>query len=86
MLSDRGAAIDGEQLRILSIEMERPVVQRLGYLLDRLGHDQLNCYESLGLHTRSFSRLAVSLNFRILRISDNSFGIICDNSLNEGNV
>jgi hypothetical protein len=49
VLSDRGAAIDGEQLKTLSIEMERPVVQRLGYLLDRLGHDQVSnsMYSSL---------------------------------------
>lgn len=32
------------------------------------------------------SRLAVSLNFRILRISNNSFRIICDNSSNGGKV
>ena len=49
VLSDLGAAIDGEQLKTLSIEMERPVVQRLGYLLDRLGHDQVSnsMYSSL---------------------------------------
>lgn len=49
VLYDLGAAIDGEQLGTLSIVMERPVVQRLGYLLDRLGHHQVtnSMYSSL---------------------------------------
>lgn len=38
VLTDLGPKIDGEQLASLSKLMERPIVQRLGYLLDRLGH------------------------------------------------
>jgi predicted transcriptional regulator of viral defense system len=38
VLTDLGEKIDGEQLAALSVAAERPVVQRLGYLLDRLGH------------------------------------------------
>jgi predicted transcriptional regulator of viral defense system len=38
VLSDLGSAIDPGLLETLSKVMERPVVQRLGYLLDRLGH------------------------------------------------
>ena len=41
VLSDFGQKIDSEQLAALSAVVERPVVQRLGYLLDHLGHDSL---------------------------------------------
>ena len=50
VLADLGPTIDGERLASLSRHVERPVVQRLGFLLDWLGHraktdamhDQLN--------------------------------------------
>lgn len=38
VLLDLGPKIDAEQLANLSKLVERPVVQRLGYLLNRLGH------------------------------------------------
>ncbi len=38
VLSDLGQKIDADQLAALSVTIERPVVQRLGHLLDRLGH------------------------------------------------
>ena len=41
VLSDLGRKIDRVQLAVLSVVVERPVVQRLGYLLDHLGHDEL---------------------------------------------
>ena len=41
VLSDLGRKIDRVQLAVLSVVVERPVVQRLGYLLDHLGHDDL---------------------------------------------
>ena len=41
VLSDLGQKIDPEQLATLSARLERPVVQRLGYLLEHLGHDAL---------------------------------------------
>ena len=41
VLSDLGQKIDPEQLAALSALVERPVVQRLGYLLEHLGHDAL---------------------------------------------
>ena len=41
VLSDLGQKIDPEQLASLSALVERPVVQRLGYLLEHLGHDAL---------------------------------------------
>ena len=41
VLSDLGQKIDPEQLTSLSALVERPVVQRLGHLLDHLGHDAL---------------------------------------------
>ena len=41
VLSDLGRRIEREQLAALSVAVERPVVQRLGYLLDHLGHDEL---------------------------------------------
>ena len=50
VLSDLGRKIDREQLAALSVVVERPVVQRLGYLLDHLGRDELTgpMLESLG--------------------------------------
>ena len=41
VLSDLGCKIDTEQLAALSLVVERPVVQRVGYFLDQLGHDVL---------------------------------------------
>lgn len=41
ILSDLGSTMDREQLEVLSVVMERPVVQRVGYLLDRLGYDRV---------------------------------------------
>ena len=41
VLSDLGQRIDPEQLTSLSALVERPVVQRLGHLLEHLGHDAL---------------------------------------------
>ena len=41
VLSDLGNKIDPEQLAALSVQVERPVAQRLGYLLEQLGHDAL---------------------------------------------
>ncbi len=41
VLSDLGQKIDPEQLAVLSGAVERPVVQRLGYLLEHLGYDAL---------------------------------------------
>ena len=41
VLSDLGQKIDPRQLAVLSEAVERPVVQRLGYLLEHLGHDAL---------------------------------------------
>ena len=41
VISDLGQKLDSEQLAALSAVVERPVVQRLGYLLDHLGHDSL---------------------------------------------
>ncbi|MCY4029705.1 MAG: type IV toxin-antitoxin system AbiEi family antitoxin [Acidobacteria bacterium] len=41
VLSDLGEKIDPEQLAALSVLVERPVVQRLGHLLERFGHDAL---------------------------------------------
>lgn len=38
ILADLGSKIDGGKLAALSVKAERPVVQRLGHLLDRLGH------------------------------------------------
>jgi predicted transcriptional regulator of viral defense system len=42
VLSDLGQKIDPEQLAALSVAVERPVVQRLGHLLDRLGHGAMS--------------------------------------------
>ena len=41
VLSDLGQRIDPEQLAALSAQVERPIVQRLGHLLEHLGHDAL---------------------------------------------
>jgi len=41
VLSDLGQKIDPEQLGALSVNMERPIIQRLGYLLDYLGYEAL---------------------------------------------
>ena len=39
--ANSGRKTDAEQLATLSALVERPVVQRLGYLLEHLGHDAL---------------------------------------------
>lgn len=41
VLSDLAEKIDPRQLATLSATFERPVVQRLGHLVDRLGHEAL---------------------------------------------
>jgi predicted transcriptional regulator of viral defense system len=41
VLSDLAEKIDPQQLAALSAAMERPIVQRLGHLLDRLDHEAL---------------------------------------------
>ena len=41
VLSDLGRKIDPEQLAALSVRMERPVVQRLGHLLEYVGRGDL---------------------------------------------
>ena len=38
VLSDLGPKIDPAQLAALSVRVERPIAQRLGHLLERLGH------------------------------------------------
>ena len=52
VLSDLGGSIDSEQLAALSPLVERPVVQRLGHLLERLGHDALTAPMLEALHAR----------------------------------
>ena len=41
LLLDLGRKIDSERLAALSLLVERPVVQRLGHLMDHLGHEAL---------------------------------------------
>ena len=41
VLSDLGRKIDPEQLAALSVRVERPVVQRLGHLLEHVGRGDL---------------------------------------------
>ncbi len=55
-LSDLGPKIDADQLAALSVTVERPVVQRLGYLLDRLGHKNLTDSMLSALRTRGERR------------------------------
>ena len=52
VLSDLGGSIDPEQLATFSPLVERPVVQRLGHLLERLGHDALTVPMLEALHAR----------------------------------
>jgi predicted transcriptional regulator of viral defense system len=52
VLSDLAQRIDPEQLAALSSTAERPVVQRLGYLLDRAGHNTLTAPLLKALHAR----------------------------------
>ena len=40
VLNDLGAKIDGEKLFAIAAHFDRACVQRLGYLLDRLGHSE----------------------------------------------
>ncbi len=54
VLSDLAHKIDGEQLAKLSSTLERPVVQRLGYLLDLLSHQDVaqSMYEALFVQSK----------------------------------
>jgi len=52
VLSDLGQKIDPEQLAALSATVERPIAQRLGHLLDRLGHEALTRPMLEALHAR----------------------------------
>ena len=52
VLSDFGGSIDPEQIAALSPLVERPVVQRLGHLLERLGHDAPAAPMLEALHAR----------------------------------
>ena len=52
VLSDLGQKIDPKQLAALSALVERPVVQRLGHLLEHLGHDALTGAMLQALHAR----------------------------------
>jgi hypothetical protein len=40
VLADLGGKIDGEKLAAMAMHFDRAYVQRLGYLLDRLGHGE----------------------------------------------
>ena len=51
-LSDLGQKIDAQELAALSALVERPVVQRLGHLLEHLGHDALTGAMLQALHAR----------------------------------
>ena len=52
VLSDLGQKIDPGHLAVLSGAVERPVVQRLGYLLEHLGHDAVAKPMLEALHAR----------------------------------
>ena len=52
VLSDFGQKIDPEELAALSVLVERPVVQRLGHLLEHLGHDARTGSMLQALHAR----------------------------------
>ena len=52
VLSDLGQRIDPEQLATLSALVERPAVQRLGHLLEHVGHDALTGAMLEALHAR----------------------------------
>ncbi len=52
VLSDLGQKIGPEELAALSVLVERPVVQRLGHLLEHLGHDALTEAMLEALHAR----------------------------------
>ena len=52
VLSDLAEKIDPVQLAALSALVERPVVQRLGFLLEHLGHDALTGPMRKSLHAR----------------------------------
>ncbi len=51
-LSDLGQKIDAQELAALSALVERPVVQRLGHLLEHLGHDARTGAMLQALHAR----------------------------------
>jgi predicted transcriptional regulator of viral defense system len=55
VLADLAEKIDSAQLATLSAAAERPVVQRLGYLLDRLGHQE----RTAAMHAALMERGAV---------------------------
>jgi hypothetical protein len=55
ILADLGENIDGSKLAALAPHFERVVVQRLGYLLDRLGHAEC----ALALHDHLFAKAPV---------------------------
>ncbi|WP_442579334.1 type IV toxin-antitoxin system AbiEi family antitoxin domain-containing protein [Mesorhizobium sp. ASY16-5R] len=52
VLTDLAPSIDGDQLAALSAAAERPVVQRLGHLLDRLGQEGLTAPLHAALQAR----------------------------------
>lgn len=56
VLSDLGSKIDPEQLAVLSASIDRPVLQRLGHLLDRLGHAAVTAPMFETLFSRGFPR------------------------------
>ena len=53
VLTDLAHKINSEQLALLSAGFERPVVQRLGYLLDHLGHQDVAQSMHQTLHDHS---------------------------------
>ena len=54
VLSDLGQKIDPEQLATLSVGVARPVLQRLGHLLEHAGHDGLTGPLLKALQARRF--------------------------------
>ncbi|TWI25364.1 type IV toxin-antitoxin system AbiEi family antitoxin domain-containing protein [Mesorhizobium tianshanense] len=56
VLADLAEKIDDHQLGALSAAAERPIVQRLGYLLDRLGHGERASAMHSGLMERGAVR------------------------------
>jgi len=56
VLSDLSPKIQADQLSVLSTNMERPVIQRLGYLMDWLGHGQIAAQMHNTLLSRGISR------------------------------
>jgi len=56
VLSDLGGKVEADQLARLSDVFERPVVQRLGHLLDRLGYEAATDKMLQNLHSRGSFR------------------------------